>query len=340
MARAGTGIFVDLIKRLAIPCSMLAASTSFAQSAAVSGQVPSVTEPQGINLGITSFFDGFSGPPGFSYLGVARYTSATSIRDNNGDSVAAFRSPRADTFSIANHLSYTSPLHFLGATLGFNAILPIIWLRGKTDQPGATLVGNGTALGDLTFGPQLQFAPVIGDGGRPVFVQRFELDVIAPTGQYKHNADLNQSSGFFSINPYWAASIFPAPKVEVSWRLHYLYNLKNHDPASSYPIAFQGMPVDTTQAGQAAWVNFAASYEITPSIHLGVNGYYFRQFTDDRVNGTSLAGSREQVLGIGPGLFWQLTKTRALWINTYTETAVRNRAKNNIVMQAQIATSF
>lgn len=335
MTRRGRGTSIDSLKRAAIPCLLFAASAAaFAQAA------PNVTEPQGINLGVTSFFDGFSGPPGFSYLGVLRYTSGTSVKDNSGNDVSAFRSPRVDTFSMLHHLSYTSPLHFLGGTLGFNAILPVIWLRGKTDQPGASLVGNGTALGDLTFGPQLQMAPVIGDGGRPVFVQRFEVDVIAPTGQYKHNADLNQSSGYFSLNPYWAATVFPTPKTEVSWRLHYLYSFKNHDPASSYPTAFQGMPVNTTQAGQAAWINFTASYEIIQSIHAGVNGYYFRQLTDDKVNGATLTDSREQVLGIGPGIFWQLTKTRALWLNTYTETAVRNRVRNNIIVQAQFATSF
>lgn len=340
MARCGAGDIVGIMKRLTILCAMAGAFAPFEQALAESVQMPNVTEPQGINLGITSFFDGFSGPPGFSYLGVLRFTNADSIKDNSGNSIAGFHNPQVSTLTLANHVSYTSPLHFLGATLGFNAILPIIWLRGKTDQPGASLVGNGTALGDLTFGPQLQFAPVIGEAGRPVFVQRFEVDVIAPTGQYKHNADLNQSAGYFSINPYWAASIFPVPKVELSWRLHYLYNFRNHDPASSYPTAFQGMPIDTTQAGQAAWTNFAASYEISPSIHLGINGYYFKQFTNDRINGTSVAGTREQVLGIGPGMFWQLTKTRALWINTYTETAVRNRAKNNIIVQTQVATSF
>ncbi|WP_343656772.1 SphA family protein [Paraburkholderia caribensis] len=213
MTPRGRGTSIDSLKRAAIPCLLFAASTAaFAQAA------PNVTEPQGINLGVTSFFDGFSGPPGFSYLGVLRYTSGTSVKDNSGNDVFAFRSPRVDTFSMLHHLSYTSPLHFLGGTLGFNAILPVIWLRGKTDQPGASLVGNGTALGDLTFGPQLQMAPIIGDGGRPVFVQRFEVDVIAPTGQYKHNADLNQSSGYFSLNPYWQRSTsrieWPLPGVE------------------------------------------------------------------------------------------------------------------------------
>ena len=46
------------------------------------------------------------------------------------------------------------------------------------------------------------------------------------------------------------------------------------------------------------------------------------------------------MLGIGPGLMWQITKQQALWFNAYTETAVRNRVKNNVVLQAQFATHF
>ncbi|MEX3763483.1 hypothetical protein [Paraburkholderia phenoliruptrix] len=57
------------------------------------------------------------------------------------------------------------------------------------------------------------------------------------------------------------------------------------------------------------------------------------------MNGTSVA-TREQVLGVGPGLFWQMTRTRARWLNAYTETAVRNRTRNSLILQAQIAASF
>jgi len=178
------------------------------------------------------------------------------------------------------------------------------------------------------------------DDGRPFLVQRFEFDIIAPTGQYQHNADLNQSSGYFSINSYWSATLLPTPNVEVSWRLHYLYNFKNYHPASSTPMSFYDLPVDNTQAGQAAWINFAASYAITPTFHIGINDYFFRQFTDDKVNVSTFSNSREQVLGIGPGVLWQLPKGRALWVNVYTETAVRNRAKNDLVVQAQVLTPF
>lgn len=332
-----TKFIVGTARRLLLAACLASAAPAFAQTTV--GRAPTVSEPQSINLGSTSFFDGFSGPPGWSYLSEVRYSTADSIKNADGSTNSAFRHPRVDSFTWVNHLAYASPWQLAGGTLGFNVIVPLTWLHGSFDQPGASLSGGGTALGDVTFGPQLQYAPILGSSGQPLFVQRFEFDVIAPTGQYKHNADLNQSSGYFSLNPYWAASLFPLPKVEISWRLHYLYNFKNHDPAASYPLAFDNQPVSDTQAGQAAWINFTTSYALTPTLHVGINGYFFRQLADNRINGTSVAG-REQVLGIGPGLFWQMSGNRALWLNAYTETAVRNRTRNSLVVQAQIATPF
>ncbi|MBU9172109.1 transporter [Burkholderia gladioli] len=323
--------------QLSLVACLASAAPAFAQTTV--GRAPTVSEPQGLNLGGTTFFDGFSGPPGWSYLGEVRYSTADSIKNADGSTNSAFRHPRVDSFTWINHLAYASPWQLAGGALGFNVLVPLTWLHGSFDQPGASLSGGGMALGDVTFGPQLQYAPILDSSGHPLFVQRFEFDAIAPTGQYKRNADLTQSSGYFSLNPYWAASLFPLPKVELSWRLHYLYNFRNHDPSASYPLAFNNQPVGDTQAGQAAWINFATSYALTPSLHVGVNGYFFRQLGDDRINGTSVAG-REQVLGIGPGLFWQMTRTRALWLNAYTETAVRDRTRNRLILQAQVATSF
>ena len=97
------------------------------------------------------------------------------------------------------------------------------------------------------------------------------------------------------------------------------------------------------RAGQAAWINFTTSYGITPNLRLGINGYYFKQFTDNEVNGTSVSGTREQVFGIGPGVMLNIDrngKKDALWINAFTESSLRNRARNKLVLQARYAYEF
>jgi hypothetical protein len=93
--------------------------------------------------------------------------------------------------------------------------------------------------------------------------------------------------------------------------LHYLYNFKNVRPALGRLYSNQvPPPVESAQAGQAGWINFASSYEIFRSFHLGANGYYFHQFNLDlweMLDGTSnpglsfADGGKQRIFGIGPG---------------------------------------
>nr|WP_090266418.1 transporter [Pseudomonas panipatensis] len=316
-------------------------SAHVAAQGAPAAPPPSVSQPTGINLGVTSFFDGFAGPPGWTYLAYLRTSSATSIRDNQGKNIAAFDDPEIQATVLLNQVSYISPATVgLGAHLGWNAIIPITSVDATFGSGGPQLKDNATGLGDLTTGPQVQFDPIIGADGNPVFSQRFAFDMILPVGKYDKHKDINQGSNHYSLNPYWAGTWLPAPKFEVSWRLHYLYNFKNDDPASSTPQYFEGAPVKDVQAGQAAWANFTTSYEVAPKVHVGINGYYFKQLTDDRANGHRLEDSREKVLGVGPGLFWAIDQGNGLWVNTYREFEVENRARNDYVLQVRFGHAF
>ncbi|MFJ4141200.1 transporter [Pseudomonas sp. NPDC089734] len=322
-------------------CSTLglfAFTTGISTKAADGPPPPSVNQPSGINLGGTSFYDGFAGPPGLSHLVYLKHNSATSFRNKNGHDNNAFDTPRLNVTTLLNQLSYYSP-QTIGANahLGWSLIIPIVFLDGDFGDAGTRLKDNATGLGDIVTGPQVQFDPVIGDGGRPVFVQRFALDFILPTGRYDEHKDLNQGSNFYSFNPYWAATWMPVPRWEMSWRLHYLYNFRNDDPASSSAQFFEGQPVRNTQAGEAAWSNFTLSYEVVPNVSAGLNGYFFKQLEDDRVNGHRLEDSREKVLGIGPGLFWKISKDQGFWLNLYHETDVENRARNDFSVQVRFA---
>ncbi|APW39601.1 phenol degradation protein meta [Rhodoferax koreense] len=302
-------------------------------------QSPSISQPGGLNLGVTSFYDGFSGPPGWAWQTTVRHSSANKIVDANGHANPVFADPKINSTVVVNQLSHAMPTSIQGWRPGFMAILPVVSLDSSFG-PGPSLKDGGTGLADMTLEASLQSEPVVNAGGAPVFVQRLTAAAILPTGRYKQNLDINQGSGYASFNPYWAATFFPAPRWEMSWRLHYLYNFKNDKPASSAPRPFNGQPVTTTQAGDAAWVNFAASYAVTPDVSLGINGYYFQQLSDSRANGTRIADSRERVLGIGPGLMWRISPEKALWVNAYSESMVRNRASSALNLQVRTVFAF
>lgn len=127
-----------------------------------------------------------------------------------------------------------------------------------------------------------------------------------------------------SINPYYAFTIMPTDRLELSARLHYLWNSENDEP-------FVGLGAGTIQPGQAFHANYAASYEIIKGVRLGVNGYVLQQLTEDKVDGHNQANSEERIFGIGPGI--QLSGNGvSLYLNSYFETGAENRPEGTKVV--------
>nr|WP_315591919.1 transporter [uncultured Cupriavidus sp.] len=290
---------------------------------ACAGQA-STYQPAGINLGATTFNDGFGRmDPGWTSIQLLQFKHNTRFYTNTGAQSSAFKDAQLNAFVWMPQLAYTSPIQVLGGALGFTAMLPVTSLNAHSTEfsPYAPTLTARSGFGDVTFGPFLQMPPVIRNG-RPVFVQRFEFDVIAPTGAYDPNTLVNPSSGFWSLNPYWSATILPTPETEVSVRMHYLYNMKNTNPGINNPFQVPG--IANFQAGQAVWANFTASYKILPNFNVGLNGYWFRQLTDDRVNSATQPAARTLNLSLGPGAQWTIDHKNFVFVNLYFPVVERN----------------
>jgi hypothetical protein len=308
-------------------------------------------QPAGINLGATSFFDGFGrNEEGFTYLVYLQYGMADRINDDKGKALPYFNDPHINAFALINQLVYVLPEPLFGdrAHLGIDFLLPVVAFDTSFDPPppapGFQLKDNGIGLGDLTFGPLLQFRPVMLNG-HPFFSHRVEVDFIVPTGKFDPYKDLNQGSNFTSINPYWAMTLLPFPHFELSARFHYLYNFKTDKPALGYLYGLTNPPpVKNAQAGQAVWVNFAASYELPARLHWGVNGYFFQQLNLDRwtmnTGAVQSGGAMENeynlndtgkasIFGIGPGVFFDAGEHDKLFANVYFQLMAHNRPQGN-----------
>jgi hypothetical protein len=255
------------------------------------------TMPNGLNLGGTSFLDG--GPPagpGFYFTEYMQYYHADTLRLRDAPD------PDIDLnvwASLSQFIYQSDQKILLGGKWGMDFILPF----SVYDMKGGTTQGG---LGDIYVGPYLQWDPIMGKNG-PIFMHRFEAQMILPSGDF----DRGLGNNVVIVDPYWSGTFFFTPKWTASTRVHFLWADENSK--------------NQAQAGEAIHLNFATDYEVVEKhLRLGVNGYYYGQFNNDRVNGYSVDGTRSRSLGIGPGLLWSINQDNHLFFNAYFETAVEN----------------
>lgn len=296
----------------------LGLSTGLVASVASAYDLPSV------NLGFTSFLDGAPpAGPGWYVQQYLQFYSDGQLKDTDGDDVRLPTPSGLEKASVETWVSLTQVVYQSDQTLlwggkwGLNLMLPLVDIDLEPDDNFA-LSASSSSLGDLLVGPYLQWDPIMGPNG-PRFVHRVEFQLLLPTGDYDADAALNPGSNFFSFNPYWAATAFLSPKWTVSWRLHYLWNAENDKP-------YRPLGLDDVQAGQAVHANLTTAWEVMPRrLRLGLNGYFLKQTTDSKQDGASVADSKEQVLGIGPGLVFHASRHDHVFANLYWETAAENR---------------
>lgn len=282
------------------------------------GQASQAYDLPAVNLGLTSFLDGgLPAGPGWYIQQYFQDYRADHLRDQDGKDLPL---PDQDLHVqlAATQLSYLSDLRLGNASLGLNAVLPVVTRMDVDDGLNNAVLKAQSGVGDLLIGPFIQFDPIMGPDG-PRFVHRIELQVNLPTGKYDADHAINPGANAWSFNPYWAATYWFTPKWTASIRAHYLYNGKNDDPNYTYGGA------DDIQAGQAVHANLATEYAVTPQLRLGLNGYWLNQFTDTKIDGHEVSGRREKVWAVGPGAMYSFSKEDHLFFNAYFEQDVENR---------------
>ena len=295
-----------LLQRWIKRCSALAAIAAIWCS---QGALAQVSLPP-VNLGNTNFVDGRA-LPGIMFQQTLIAAEADRFRDNEGSTAVA--PDQLSAFSVATQLAWLSQHQIFGANWGAEFILPL----ARVDLDINPVIGEArTGFGDLFLSPVVLQWPARELFGRPYW-QRLNLNVTVPIGHYDRDRLVNIGNNTYRFNPHYAFTWIASDAWEVSGRVHYLWNGKNSDPASR-------LGADSIQAGHAIHTNLAVSREMSPGLRLGLAGYHLRQITDDRINGVRIAGSREQVIGYGPGLRKQ-NGPQVWFLHVYRESAVRNR---------------
>jgi hypothetical protein len=292
--------------------ALLLAGTAHAQS------VPdTISPPKALNLGSTSFFDGYGRTDeGFSLLEYGRYEDLNRITDVNGHDSPYFKGTSIQVFSELTQVVYTSGWHpFGGDAVGISAQVPLIKLSSSFagDSP-VKLNSNTFGIGDLVWGPSYQ-SRVYQRAGRPVLSFRLALMIMSPTGSFNRQDSINQSAGYWAINPYVAITYLPTQRLELTTRLNYQYNVRSGNFPN--PPSIPGLIYRSGQAGQIIYGNIDTSYEVTDKIRLGLNGYFLQSLNADRTNEQAVRGSEVTEFSIGPGARYTFDAHNAVNVNLY-----------------------
>jgi hypothetical protein len=266
-----------------------------------------------MNLGFTSFADGGAPPEGYAGPAVllaedVQWYDSSTFRDANGHKL-----PGRSRVSLLvnNHQLFLLPKlndPLTGAQLGMNVILPVV--VGSVSTP-ANSESNSGGLGDFIFAPILFQWNNHTLFGLPYY-HRFLVHITAPTADFDKRFTFNPGDNVWSFTPYYAQTLWFLPYVnlEISLRHHWRYATENPDTK--------------IKAGQAYYVDYAASYGLTQSFRIGLNGYALQQLTDDELMGRDIANSKERVIGLGPGIVYNKGLLTFI-VNYYREFAVENR---------------
>jgi hypothetical protein len=281
-----------------------------------------------LNLGSTSFLDGAIPPTGPGLYG-AQYLvfyDADKFADANGHKLALPKQNVQLAATVTQGIFAAQSKVFAIAHPGATVLLSVLAGADVNDGLNGAALRSTTGFGDTVFGGFLSFDPVMGREG-PLFAQSLELDVIVPTGRYDRNIAINPGSNFFSLDPFYAATLWLTRDWSFSGRFHYLWNATNDAPNASL-----GPAARSSQAGQAFHMNMATQYQLDENWGIGPNGYYLQQVTDTRVNGQAVPGRRERVFAIGPGVTFNMSMDYSIFLNTYEEFGAENRTEGTRIV--------
>lgn len=267
-----------------------------------------------INLGLTNILDGGSirAHPGWYFQEIIQFYTTHKFLDANGNLFNGLPSPEFNSLAFLSQVIYESEHRILNGRLGFQGYIPF-FAYAHLEKNMIGLTNSGGGLSDSGAGIFLQWDPIFYKD-RAIFINRLSFDVGFPTGKNKEpKKSINPGSGFYFINPYWAASVYPTANCAVSWRLFYTWNATNKKTHR--------------RLGDSLHMNFDAVVQPYPQLWVGCVGYFLQQIRDSTVCGIKVPHNSERVLGIGPGVLYNCPAEVDLFGFLYFETKVRNRSE-------------
>lgn len=185
---------------------------------------------------------------------------------------------------------YTFEEPVLGGTYTMGIAVPFGYanLDAKLTGPqGNSLNGSADSfnLSDIAFTPlQLNWE-------RGSFSFKFAEIIVAPTGAYDINDNVNLGRNYWSFDTV----------VGITW-----FNEQTGTELSIAPGIMFNTENDETnyQTGTEFHLDYTANQFLSENFSVGIRGYYYKQITGDSGSGALLGDFKSKSHGIGPGFVW------------------------------------
>lgn len=310
-----------------------------------------------VDLGYLAILGGFAPPTGQPYLRAdTNVVLSSRSNDRNGDPVKldlgtlgrsrvkVLANTSAEVLSFAYVPDVVLPI--LDARVGVAAYTFYAGARaeaqtrilGRVSGSGETVSG----LGDTTF------IPIFLNFDLPkayLHVNLSPAEFTAPTGRYDRTDPIGANIGlnYISYRPAIVATYLDP---------------RGHELDLNASLSFNGTNGATHYtSGDEFGMTFAALQHVSPGLAVGVEGYYYRQFTGDRLDGVEVntvrpasafvpfdplnqgPGNKGQVFAIGPAVTYNPTPRVATDLRVQHEVFSDNRRQGD-VLWAKVSASF
>lgn len=267
-------------------------------------------------MGSDTLRAGMLPPPGLSVFITLAHSDAEHLIDGRGEDLAGVSNFRAQANTVLPRISYVwRDTTLWGAHIETRVGVPIIDLNVRMDRvtAGGTQhrEGSTSGPGDFIIGPAFlgwrseRFHQIVG----PVFFL-----ATAPFDPAKPS----RGRGYDSASLAYFFTWLPVERLEVSGSLWYDANRRNEH--TGY------------RSGNDVSLEYGIARRLNPTWEIGVNGYAYKQVTDDDLPGRVFVdGNRGQVLAIGPWIHYTAGRGQFVSFKWFRETEVRNRSRGDRV---------
>ncbi len=233
--------------------------------------------PVGVELGYGDML-----PSGLYNLAYYSRSQAASLRGEAGQDLGWARY-RLTADTISYRLQYVWDATLIGASAESALVLPFPSIDLEKQVASSLPDTSGTRFGltDPLIVP-LRLAWK-GDG----LNQSLALEVVVPLGAYDVNARVNTGRNYWQFAPAYALSYRPGADTTVGFKLR--FGIHSRNDATGY------------RSGNELTLEYSAGYKLTDAASFGLQGYFFRQTTDDELNGQPTSATNGRLIGSGIG---------------------------------------